>query len=189
MTDNRRNRVQSLPVSTLPDELAQTLRDQQIFESDIEEENYEADDETSQIDSRRPSTVAREEIAQARRLSERLSSGTSKNSSPILLVNSTTDSSLPSSTGSTKSSLFGSIYSLGGAVWSFIRGKLQFSYLNFIFFKVQQKQIRMMNYRKFVAIEANPFLSKARQLNQSKTPKIQCTPIHLKLQILICHKN
>lgn len=113
MTDNRRTRVQSLPTAPLP-------ADQRIFESEIEEENFEADDEISHMASRRPSTVAKEEIAQARRLSERLNDASQK-SSPVLLVNST-DTNLSTSSTSSKQSLLGSIYSLGGAVWSFIRG-------------------------------------------------------------------
>ena len=119
MTDNRRTRVQSLPASSLPDELSQTLKDQHIFESDIEDENFEADDETSQINSRRPSTLAKEEIAQARRLNERLSYISSNKPSPNL----SSDSSVQSSAEGSKTSLFGSLYSLGGAVLSFIRGK------------------------------------------------------------------
>lgn len=118
MTDNRRTRVHSLPASSHPE-----LKDQHIFESDIEEEdNFEADDETSQITSRRPSTVAKEEIAQARRLNERISGNGNvsiNNPSPNL----SSVSSVQSSTGSSKISLFGSLYSLGGAVLSFIRGK------------------------------------------------------------------
>lgn len=117
MTDNRRTRVQSLPAAAQPS----VLKDQHIFESDIEEEeNFEADDETSQINSRRPSTVAKEEIAQARRLNERISGNVSiNNQSPNL----SSVSSVQSSTGGSKTSLFGSLYSLGGAVLSFIRGK------------------------------------------------------------------
>lgn len=119
MTDNRRTRVQSLPASSHPSD----LKDQHIFESDIEEEdNFEADDETSQITSRRPSTVAKEEIAQARRLNERISGNGNisiNNPSPNL----SSVSSVQNSTGGSKTSLFGSLYSLGGAVLSFIRGK------------------------------------------------------------------
>lgn len=118
MTDNRRTRVQSLPTSSLPDELSQALNDQRIFESDIEEDNFEADDEaTRQMNSRRPSTVAKEEIAQAH---ENLSHISSSKPSPNL----SSASSVQSSAEGSKTSLFGSLYSLGSTVLSFIRGKI-----------------------------------------------------------------
>lgn len=113
MTDNRRTRVQSLPTAPPPE-------DRRIFETEIEEENFEADDEISHMASRRPSTVAKEEIAQARRLSEILNDSSQK-SSPVLLVNSS-DTNLSISSETSSRSFLGSIYSLSGAVWSFIRG-------------------------------------------------------------------
>lgn len=115
MTDNRRTRAQSLPASST----AEFSKDQLVFESENEEENYEADDETSQINSRRPSNVAKETIAQARRLNERISNITSNSPSPNL----SSISSVQSSAGGSKTSLLGSIYAIGGAVLSFFRGK------------------------------------------------------------------
>lgn len=78
-----------------------------------------------------PSEVARREIAKARRLSEHLSSS-SRSASPIVIVPSSrlrprVDAVPPTGTepssASSSSSLVSSLFSLGGAVWKFIRGE------------------------------------------------------------------
>lgn len=125
---DKRSRTQSLPVFVPSEQLSNLDLNDESEKDSKEEYNFEADDETSEISSRRPSTVAKEEIDQARRLSAKMSTA-NRNSSPILLVNSTqlaSQSSLKSSdSNESKKSLAGSIYSLGGAVLSFIRGNLK----------------------------------------------------------------
>lgn len=125
MTD-KRIRTHSLPVSIPSEELSKLEIEEHVARIFEDEVDFEADDETSGSSSRRPSSVAKQEIDQARRLSEKLSTAT-RNSSPILLVNSTNNasqSSIKSSdSGGSQRSIVGSLYSLGGAVWSYIRGK------------------------------------------------------------------
>lgn len=113
MSDNRRrSRTQSLPISEATEfNLSKDTNDS------IEEINEEIEDLAQ---SRRPSSIAKEEISQARRFSEKLSAPSSPSES---------SSEQPAAANSSTHSLMGSIYSLGGAVWSFIRGKKQRSVL------------------------------------------------------------
>lgn len=125
----RRSRTTSLPAaSPSSQQQAELIKRPQsplhissssLSSSDIEEENFEADDETSRNSTRRPSSVAKEEIAQARRLSQKIS-GDDLISEKEKEERSGKTSSIQSSKESV--SLFGSIYSFGGAVWNFIRG-------------------------------------------------------------------
>ena len=137
----RRNRSHSLPLTSTPDNLKKLQKDIgnnfRISESD-ESSEFEADDEQverrSPIYRRQPSIVAKNEISQAKRLSEKLSTS-SRNTSPILLIDSTTTAppeskkssfySLEEDNLNSKNSLLDSIYSFGGAVWNFIKGKVK----------------------------------------------------------------
>lgn len=128
MTDNplRRSRTQSLPSvhDQEPIKRSQSpLHTSCKVEEEAEEENFEADDETSTKSiSRRPSTVAKEEIAQARRLSEKLSNTNDTSHSNVIKSNDTRTTK-ESSSNNRSNSLFGTIYSMGGSFWNFIRGK------------------------------------------------------------------
>lgn len=109
MSDNRRrSRTQSLPISEATEFNLSGDTDENFS---IEEINEEIEDLAQ---SRRPSSIAKEEISQARRFSEKLSAPSSPSES---------SSEQPAAANSSTHSLMGSIYSLGGAVWSFIRGK------------------------------------------------------------------
>ena len=105
MSDNRRrSRTQSLPISEATE----------FNLSGDTDENFSIEEIEDLAQSRRPSIIAKEEISQARRFSEKLSAPSSPSES---------SSEQPAAANSSTHSLMGSIYSLGGAVWSFIRGK------------------------------------------------------------------
>lgn len=104
MSFGRRSRTQSVPFSSSDFRLQ-------------DDANNEADDEISACSSRRPSVSVNTGAEQPPQ--------TSRKVSPILMVNSTnaSNTSLNSiDSNQSKSSLIGSIYSLGGSLWSFIRG-------------------------------------------------------------------
>ena len=112
MKDNRRrSRTQSLPLA--PNEEIETNYRENIKDYD---EKIEFDGEGECFEpSKKPFIAPKGEIAQARRLNEKMCASPSHTESPTLSAVSNADSTAPS--------VLGSIYSIGGAVWSFIRGK------------------------------------------------------------------
>lgn len=118
-SDNRRrSRTKSLPLSVNEADLNETIFVDKI-EEDSDEKIYfdlEGENETDKS-SKKPFPKAIKEIAQAQRLSSaKLGSSTSSSDLSSISSSSRPDSSTPS--------LFGSIYSIGEAVMSFIRGTL-----------------------------------------------------------------
>lgn len=123
----RRSRTQSLPTGVAPSQQEPFKRFKSPLhvscEADEEvEDNFEADDEIStRNSSRRPSTVAKEEIAQARRLNNEIISSNSKSKSENAAIDAR-GGSKESVSSNRSNSLFGTMYSIGGSFWNFIRG-------------------------------------------------------------------
>ena len=112
MTDNpRRNRTQSLPHS-----INKKIEKSEGNKTDLVEKNQENGEEILYEGvklNRKP--FEEEEVEQAHKLSEEISSTPASTcESPSISTSSNLNSS--------SQSLIGSIYSIGGAVWSFIRG-------------------------------------------------------------------
>lgn len=125
-SDNRRrSRTQSLPPSPIAeveendpnDFIDKILEDEEQIHFD-----YEGDSETHKF-SRNPFTVAKEEIAQARRLNEKM-----RISGELIESSELSPTSTSSNENSSNPSLLGSIYSMGEAVFSFIRGTVKCGY-------------------------------------------------------------
>ena len=108
MSDNRRrSRTQSLVRNNFSEV------NENAFVEGVHDEQIRIDEASRKSSPKKPSVIAKEEIAEARRFSEKLSSPPSPSESLSKSINSSTPS------------LLGSIYSIGGAVWSFIRGNIR----------------------------------------------------------------
>ena len=147
---NRRVRANSLPISSSisleENENIPEIDNLKLFDLD-DETSVEADDEatpTISTDSKGPSLISKQEIEQARRLGQKMNStdrinriNINKNNNSdksILMVNSTSTIKTTAKSSSS-SNLISSVYSIGGAVWSFIRGKLHYYIKIYLFFK------------------------------------------------------
>lgn len=144
---NRRVRANSLPINSSisleENENIPEINNLKLFDLD-DETSVEADDEatpTISTDSKRPSLISKQEIEQARRLSQKMNStdrinriysNNNNSNKSIFMVNSTSTintTAIPSSSPN----LINSVYSIGEAVWSFIRGKFDVFNCSFLY--------------------------------------------------------
>lgn len=111
---HRHSRTQSLSPS-ISESLDKSGNFEFEFTEDIEEKVRFGDDDSEDSKSKKPSEVAYEDI-------------TNTPSTTPIAIQSPSLSYTPSNADSTSTSLFGSIYSLGEAMLSFIRGKFVTNY-------------------------------------------------------------
>lgn len=110
-----RSRSLSLPINSPSKKFNEVDQLTDLLDQTFAISEDEADDERSVNDDHTPKQAAKREIAHARKLSKNLISQHT--------THNTTESFEPSHTHNRPNrSLVGSIYSLGGAVWNFIRG-------------------------------------------------------------------